>query len=222
MDEYGKILHLGDMPLTKVEGLPDAKRFVKLDGHLAKQIAHLALHKWDLEFVLEALQQINTTENELVKEALWEIAIIRFIKCFVGGSGRIQLDAHAILSKTRGAMAVFRYFKDLRDKHFVHDENSYTQCTPAAALNDGQKDFKIEKILAVEATGVTLDQANFANLELATKQSLEWVIKKFDDLCVKLAAELEKETMEELLKKPNVTLKVPNIAEVGVRKNDAG
>jgi hypothetical protein len=119
-------------------------------------------------------------------------------------------------------MAVFRYFKDLRDKHFVHDENSYTQCTPAAALNDGQKDFKIEKILAVKATGVTLDQANFANLELATKQSLEWVIKNFDDLCVKLTAELEKETMEELLKKPNVTLKVPNIAEVGVRKNDAG
>src|SRR5258708_32416696 len=117
MDEYGKILHLGDMPLTKVEGLPDAKQFVKLDGHLAKQIAHLALHEWDLEFVLEALQQINTTENEPVKEVLCQIAITRFIKGFARGSGRLQLDAHPILSRTRGAMAAFRYFNDRLHKH---------------------------------------------------------------------------------------------------------
>jgi hypothetical protein len=148
MDEYGTIvLPATDTPLTHVDGLPDATHFVELTGHLPKQIAHLALHKADLEFVLELLRQINKVEDEVVKEALWELAIIRFIKCFVGGSARIQLDENTILAKTPGAMTVFEFFKNIRNKHFVHDENSYTQCTPVAALNDGQKAIKSRKLL---------------------------------------------------------------------------
>jgi hypothetical protein len=86
MDYYGAtVLPAADMPLTSVDGLPDATHFVELNGHLAKQVAHLALHKTDLDFVLEMLRQINLVEVQVVKEALWELAIIRFIKCFVGG-----------------------------------------------------------------------------------------------------------------------------------------
>ena len=74
MDYYGAaVLPAADMPLTSVDGLPDAKHFVELDGHLAKQIAHLALHKTDLDFVMEMLRQINLVEVQVVKEALWEL-----------------------------------------------------------------------------------------------------------------------------------------------------
>lgn len=221
MGNYGAIvLPAADTPLTSVDGLPDAKHFVELKGHLPKQIAHLALHKTDLDFVLEMLRQINVVEGQIVKEALWELAIIRFIKCFVGGSARIQLDENTILANKPGAMAVFRFFKDIRNKHFVHDENSYTQCTPAAALNDGQKAFKIEKIVAVGTKGITLDQPSYENLELAARQSLEWVVAKFDALCDKLTIELEKETMEELLKRPNVMIRSPDIVEIGTRREN--
>src|SRR4029077_7477247 len=134
---------------------------------------------------------------------------------------RIQLDEKAILANEPDAIAVFKFFKDIRNKHFVHDENSYTKCTPTAALNDGQKAFKIEKIVAVSSTGITLDQPSYANLELAARQSLEWVVAKFDALCAKLTTELEKETMEELLKRPKVMIRPPDIVEIGTRRSDA-
>ena len=221
MDEYETIvLPAADTALTLIEGLPDAAHFIELEGHLAKQIAHLALHKEDLDFVLDLLRQINAVEDQVVKEALWELAIIRFIKCFVGGSARIQLDESTIMAKTPGAMAVFRFFKDLRNKHFGHDENSYTQCTPIAALNDGQKTFKIEKIVTVNARGITLDQPSYANLELAAKQSLEWVIAKFDALCAQLTVELEKDTMENLLKRPKIMIRSPEVVEIGARRKN--
>jgi hypothetical protein len=219
MDHYGvALLPEVDLPLANIDGLPDAKHFVELDGHLTKQIAHLALQKADLDFVLEMLRQINLVEVQAVQEALWELAIIRFIKCFVGGSARIQLDENAVLGNEPGAMAAFKFFKNIRNKHFVHDENSYTQCMPAAAINDGRKAFKIEKIIAVRSTGITLDQPSYANLELAARQSLEWTIAKFDALCARLTTELENETMEELLRRPKVLIRPPNIVDIGSRR----
>jgi hypothetical protein len=216
MEDYGSFMHEGEKPLPLIPQLPDAVKFVSLKGKLARQIAHYALHKYDLEFVLETLREINSASSEVVTRALWHIAIITFIKCFVGGSARIRLDEKRIFKGT--AMQVFRYFDALRNKHVVHDENSYTQCIPCAALNDGGKSFKIEKIIAVASEGVTLEQANFANLELAAAQALHWVIAKFDELCVAQTAELEKETMEHLRSLPDVTFSLPDIAQIEKRR----
>lgn len=219
MEDLGKSLHEGDTPITEVNGLPDAVKFVRIDGPIARQIAHYALHKYDLEFVLESLKQINLTSSDSVKTALWEIAIVKFIKCFSGSSARIQLDEKLVYRDRTGAMEAFDYFKNLRNKHVVHDENSYTQSIPAAALNDGKKDFKIEKIVAIGARGITLDQANYANLELLTLDALDWVRTKFDDLCVRMTSELEKESLETLNKLPAITLKTPGITEIDKRRN---
>jgi len=101
------------------------------------------------------------------------VAIVKFVKCFVGGSARIQLDEKVVFQNKIGALRVFNYFKDLRNKHFVHHENSYTQSVPTATLNNGRKDFKIERIVAISAVGITLDQANYANLLLAATDSLD-------------------------------------------------
>jgi len=142
------------------------------------------------------------------------VAIVKFVKCFVGGSARIQLDEKVVFQNKIGALRVFNYFKDLRNKHFVHHKNSYTQSVPTATLNNGRKDFKIERIVAISAVGITLDQANYANLLLAATDSLDWVRAKFDALCIALSTELEKQPYESLMAMPEISVKPPDIAEM--------
>jgi hypothetical protein len=43
-------------------------------------------------------------------------------------------------------------FESFRHKHLIHDENAYLQCVVGAAINGGQKDFKVEGVIALTHT----------------------------------------------------------------------
>ena len=77
---------------------------------------------------------------------------------------------------------MFDYFKNLRNKHFIHDENSYAQSLPGAVLNKGNKPFKIEKIICVNTVAETLEQENYSNLQLLIEKARDWVDKEFEAL----------------------------------------
>jgi len=219
VEDYGNFLQEGELSNIAIAELPDAVKYVRIDNPKARLLADYALHKSDLEFVIEVLKEINLTSSSTAKEALWQIAIVKFIKCFVGSSARIALDAKVVFAGKDGALEVFRYFKSLRDKHFVHDENSYTQVAVAAALNDGGKAFKVEKIVALAAHGVTLDQDNYANLSLATNDSLKWVREKFDLLANSITTALEKLSFDELNCLPEISVGVPDIKDIDKRRS---
>ena len=108
----------------------------------------------------------------------------------------------------------FNYFKSLRNKHLVHDENSYAQSIPGAVLNNGKKEYKIEKIVCFSAIGATLEQGNYGNLKLLIQKARTWVISEFDALCESLAAKLESESYEKLLARDALTCRVPTIDDI--------
>jgi len=218
MEQYESRVRAGDYQLNHIPTLPDAIKFVRIDGPRARQLADLALHESDLQRVLSMLEELNAATSDFVKMALWQLAVITFIKCFVGGSARIQLSDSVIYGKTPGAMDAFRYLKNIRDKHFVHDENAYAQCVPAAAINDGSKSYNIEKIIAFTSTGVTLDQSGYNNLHLATRDALAWIAGKFDSLCDEITVDLEKVPRATLLEYPDVKIAIAKPEEVAVRR----
>ena len=137
-----------------IEGFPDAVKVLAIKGPRAKRLSDLALHRADLDFAEECLDAINVTPEEprVLREALWRSAILHFLKCFGDAGARFQLSAERILKGTppEAAMA-FDYFKGLRNKHIVHDENSCSQSIPGAILNNGNKAYKIEKIICFSA-----------------------------------------------------------------------
>jgi hypothetical protein len=200
-----------------IEGFPDAVKVVHIDCPDAVRLSDLALHKKDLEFADRCLEAINTVSEEpdVLREALWRSAIVHFMKCFGGSKARFRMTTDDVL---RGdppeAMDAFKYFKSLRDKHLVHDENSYAQSIPGAVLNDGSKSHKVEKIVCLSASSVTLDQGSFSNLKLLISSARSWVIQEFDGLCVKLTDALEKETYEGLMARPDMTYKAPTLEEL--------
>jgi hypothetical protein len=177
-------------------------------------LADLALHNDDLEFTLQYLETLNHTpaENYVLRDALWLAAIVRYIKCFGGNQSRFSLDPKVIYNKDyAGAFEVYKYFGSLRNKHSVHDENSYTQCHPGAVLNKKGMDRKIAKVVGFSAEVITLGQENWQNLHQLATIARTWVNAQFDELCNILISELEGKPYEELLAMEGITYTTPVI-----------
>lgn len=200
-----------------VEGFPEAVKLVKLTGSKPRRLADLGLHKHDLDFALECLDGINLVPEEpyALRQGLWQSAIINWFKCFGDSKSRFSLNPKSIYRTEPLAIESFEYFKLLRNKHFVHDENSYTQCIPGAVLNRSDSEYKIAKILCSGFHGVTLEQSSFSNLRLLILGAREWVIEQFDKLCDDLTKELEQKPYERLMGMESVTYSKPAIDDIG-------
>lgn len=183
---------------------------------LSKKLADFSLHEDDLAFAAGCLKEINNIpkQNLIVRQALWRSSAIHFMKCFGKNAARSQLHANKIFKGDATALVIFKYFSDLRDKHFIHDENSYTQSLPGAILNKSDKRHKIEKIVCLNTTANTLTQTNYNNLGLLIQKTHSWVIREFDNLCDKITKELEIKSYDDLHNREGVTYKAPGIDEI--------
>lgn len=202
-------LHLG--------GFPDGVKVIRIDGPLAQRLAALSLHKADLDFADSCLIAMSDMKEPygIVHEALWRAAIVHFLKCFGDAGARFQLSADKILkSEPPEAMMAFMYFKGLRNKHLIHDENSYAQSVPGAVLNKGDKGYKIEKIVCFSAIAGTMGPENYGNLKLLIQTTRSWVVSEFDTLCDVLTKELEKESHESLLAREALSYRAPTLDDI--------
>jgi hypothetical protein len=199
-----------------VEGFPETVKLLKIEGPNAVRLSQLALHKHDLDFALECLTTINKVPNEpiVLREALWRAAVVHLLKCFGFSRSRFSLDPRIIYKDESLEQEVFDYFKSLRDKHFMHDENAYLQSLPGAALNKRDSSVKIAKIVCFNVAGVTLDQEHYSNLRLLITRAREWVVAQFDSLCDILTSELEARSYDELYACPEIQYSLPRPEEV--------
>lgn len=201
-----------------IEGFPDAEKLVKLDGQLAKRLSDLHLHGEDLNFAKNCLAGINQLPKEPLelRESLWRSAIIFYCKCFGNHKARFNLQFSQIYkAEPKEAKEAYQYFKDIRDKHLIHDENSYAQSIPGAILNKKSNPFKVAKIITFTAIGQTLEQDNYSNLDKLINGALAWVHDQYKNLCIKITEELEKESYEVLAEKEELEYKIPSITDLG-------
>lgn len=206
-----------------VDDFPDAVKIVRLEGPKAKRLSDLALHRTDLAFAATCLAQINPTPAQppIARQALWRCAIIHYVKCFGDSESRFQLNAEKVYAREPLAMLNFRYFVDLRNKHFVHDENSYAQSIPGAVLNREDKPYKIEEVVSLSAIAETLEQNNYSNLHALIQKALAWVTADFDVLCDIITNDLEKEPYAALLARPGISFTAPALTDVGNKRGFA-
>ena len=81
-----------------IEGFPDAVKVLRLHGPNAQRLADLALHRADLDFALECLEQINKVPEQsyVLRQALWRSAVVHYIKCFGSNESRFSLDSRKL------------------------------------------------------------------------------------------------------------------------------
>ena len=106
----------------------------------------------------------------------------------------------------------------MRNKHFVHDENSTNLALPAAIIANESKTYKVEKVVCSVMQAATLEQDNFFNLVMLVDKAFAWMNSTFDLTCDEIAAGLEKLSREELLAMPASTVTVPGIDDISTRR----
>lgn len=203
-----------------LEGFPNAVKIIRITGAKSRRLADLVLHRADLDFSLECLEAINHQPDEayLARQALWRSAIVHFVKCFGQSASRFSLDAKKVYKDEVGAHEPFTYFISLRNKHLVHDENSYAQCLPGAVLNKEGLDCKVAKIVCIGVIGETLCQNNYNNLHLLSTRARQWVEAQFDELCALITAELEAKSYNDLLAEDGISYTPPGASDMHTRR----
>jgi len=200
----------------QIDGFPDAVKVVQITGEKAKRLADLTLHRTDLKFAIGFLEGINLVaeESEWLRKGLWHSAIVNFMKCFGKSKSRVPLDYKKVYKGERVGKDVFLYFKNLRNKHVVHDENAYTQSHPGAIINKKSCDHQIAKIICVAFIGVALDQAAYSNLHTSITHALKWVEEQIEDLCNVLTLELEAVPYDDLFSRKEIVYAPPKVEEI--------
>jgi hypothetical protein len=203
-----------------VDGFPDAVKVFSLNGPESKRLADLALHRHDLEFALGCLEVLaeGAIQGSFQQIALWQAAIVNYVKCFGKSSSRFSLDFKTVFRNEPDAHEPHQYFKSLRDKHVVHDENSYAEMRAGAVLNGPDSQSKIAKIVCFGAFGVGIEDDNYSNLMLLTSHSLRWVVNEFDVLCNRITDQLEQLPYENLLSQKMMAYH-PRLSAEDVHKN---
>ncbi|AMC35433.1 hypothetical protein VN23_12820 [Janthinobacterium sp. B9-8] len=205
-----------------IEGFPDAVRVIKLTGEKSKRLSHLSLHKMDLLFAESYFNAVTYSyeDSGLIQESLWRSAIIFYIKCFGNSKSRGPLSAERIYRNNPPALKTHKEFKHLRDKHFIHDENSFSQSHTGAIIASKDKPYKIEKIISTSTEAVTLNNGFYNNLRLLINHTMNWVNIEYENICNDLTIELEKESYESLLKYPEIQIRAPSIDTISQTRAD--
>jgi hypothetical protein len=202
---------------------PHGKKVVHVDTVDGKALADLVLHRSDLNFARESLDAINHPGiTPHIQESLWRSAITHLYKCFQHHESRKRLLVDDVyVGAPEQARRNFDFFRNVRNKQLVHDENSSTQSFTVAILNDGTKPHKVEAVRAMAMTFQLLGpegQQNYESFYQIVVRVQEWVTREFDKLQAKIYADLEKLSYAELDGMPSVLGYVPTLAEVGQKR----
>lgn len=203
-----------------IEGYPDAVALKRIDTPVARQLQATTLHLSDLLFCEAALKELNqlVSRHGVTPEALWVAAIARYFKCFGNSGARAQLSAKKILKSHPGAEVVFIYFKDLRDKHLIHDESALTQGFTGVAVNGIGAKYQVADIIAMSFNAFTIDDAHLTQFSQLVNITLDWLRKKQKNLHNLLGAEYEKWARDDLLALPDITYTVPGSEAVRTKR----
>jgi len=201
-----------------IQDYPNSDKLAKIEGPEAKKLQGIVLHQWDLQLSLDFLNQINNTQNNLVRLGLWYAAISIFFKCFGNSQSRNKLIRDEVYQKQPEAFDAFNYFKALRDKHIIHDENPYSQSFVGVVINKPDAEYKIADVVSGPMISNTLDQGHFSPFFSLVKYALEWVSAQREELHNSLAKEYEKMSFEELNQLEIMTFKVPSSNEIKIRR----
>jgi hypothetical protein len=197
-----------------LNGFPRGVQIVEVISSDARWLADLALHRSDLLFAEKSLKAISDSPTlpSDVLESLWRSAIAHMYKCFGSSKSRNRLDSGRVLAgASNEKLANFKYYKALRNKHMIHDENSYSQVAIVAVLNDGSHDKKIEGVRAMTLRFTELSPQTHFNFSALLRWIQDWVAREFDEVMERIGIALEAKSMEELKRMPAPKHRTPTV-----------
>lgn len=110
------------------------------------------------------------------------------------------------------------YFQGLRNKHVVHDENSYTQVQTVLVLNPKDDQKHVADILSIVFNADTANAEHIRSFSPLISTAFSWVENQHNSLIAQLVTSYEGKVYSELEALPEPTLTVPTSNEVGRKR----
>ncbi|HEV8536322.1 MAG TPA: hypothetical protein VGR87_11490 [Candidatus Limnocylindria bacterium] len=196
MDKAELQLRIGPQG-TLVDGFLGPGRAVRVRTEIGRRFADHELHLRDLNFALGCLDALASEADPVRRQALWESAIVHFVKCF-SRDIRFVLVAEEIWSDDPEGLKGFRFFRDLRNKHVIHDENSYADCATCVVLPDRRDLPRASVVFSFFAKFEVLDSEHMTRLRALIERTRSWADARKDTLVEELMEELEGQSDEAL------------------------
>jgi hypothetical protein len=177
----------------EVYGLEGGTKLVEVPAELGKSLAHLGLHRSDLQFAAQCLDTITARADSLtggpdiVQQALWNAALVATYKCFGDSRARERLKVGDIFGEERQTLD---YYWDLRRKNVVHDENDLSQAFVLALVDDADTGPKVVQTLCSVFDFTHADAGNAAALRWVVDTALAWVGAQIDEHAKAIVDEL--------------------------------
>lgn len=127
--------------LVKIKNLTDDVKILSAprDKKEEKYYSY-TLHYSDIKHAILYLEKALQVEEPIEKDALFEAAIIRYMKCFTSSkSGRKQLNPNKVFSNVLGeALGCHAKFKEIRDSYIAHDQNDFLDVKIGLVLQNNE------------------------------------------------------------------------------------
>lgn len=208
----------------RIDGYPNAIAAKALRPSDSKELAALALHRSDLGKCVAWLDQIDkvlalkTEEGKTIADGLMLAVIAKAFKCFGTSASRGKLRKEDITGTDNSKIAVFDYFKNLRNKHVIHDENSYSQSFPALIVNNVNEPTKVADVLILAFNSNYLDQSHLAALRQLVTATKEWIENRCEKLRTEMVAKYDKMSHQDLMALGDLVYKAPTASDVQTKR----
>jgi len=144
----------------------------------------------------------------------WRMAVLYSMKCFTRHPSRAHLDERTIFEGDGHCREIFSYFRTMRDRLFVHDENAYSDCRVGLVVNGPQAPRKVEAAKVFAIPTATLAQTDQVSLYYLIRKTLEWVTAEIDRVAQSLTSDYERRSYAELNSAQDVETPPPGIREI--------
>lgn len=172
-----------------IEGYPDATHVVRLGTRTGRRLEDMRLHQSDLLFCQRTTQTYGTaveSQSDDLAVALWVAILTKFYSCFGQSKSRSSLDPKAVFGATSEAMVVFNYYKNIRNKHIVHDENNHNYCYTGIVFGPN---LEIQDIISLKIQTVSYSLTDGQNVINLVDIALKYVAQEVSSMLREAFAE---------------------------------
>lgn len=178
-----------------------------LENPNEKTYAYLFLHKADIERGIDYLRCISIDKSQVINEALFIAGLNNCIKCFQQSGARGHLYQDRVFKNNKEMKKCFEYFLNLRNKHYVHDNNGMTQATAFLIVSNKDDEFWGGPA-SVVWNRAKIDYYNDGKILQDIMLFIrDYICKEIDRINELILADYEKYTKEELLNFPPPRIK---------------
>ena len=132
---------IDDVGFIKIKNLPGKVELLSAPREKQEEKYYsYVLHDTDIKNAISYLEKALQVEDVIEKEALFEAAVIKYIKCFTSSkSGRKQLIPSKVYNNIQGdPLGCHMKFKEIRDSYIAHDQNDFLTVRMGLVLQDGE------------------------------------------------------------------------------------